>query len=495
LCEARGEGLNVGRDQMIRRNWRAILIVIAIFIDILAIALSGAIAYAIRSFIPNLPDLPASVFHRLGILFGSTLIVFAMLVGVYRATFHSNTIRQYFLAGKAYVYGALVVFSLLFLLQYKDFPRKFSLLFFFIVPFVFVFLRTLLGRFIKYMQGRGYGIHNAVLAGYDNGGMAIIKRFDNFPELGYNIKGIITNQKKSGLTATEIHGKLVPRYSLNHLEHVITESHIDRVFIPSTNVVLNGYSEVLETCRKKDVKLKVLSEDSDRLLRLARVYDIAGITLVSSQRIRIDALKHFIKRIFDILVASSALLFISPILIVTTLAIYMESGRPIFFKQRRSAIKGSKIFNFYKFRSMVKNADELKDTLVGLNECDGALFKIKNDPRMTKVGKFIRKLSIDELPQLLNVLKGDMSIVGPRPLPVGDFDKVRETAEYWKSIKDRAKVKPGITGLWQISGRSALGFREMISLDLYYVENQSLLFDLEILFATVPVVLFGKGAY
>jgi exopolysaccharide biosynthesis polyprenyl glycosylphosphotransferase len=251
----------------------------------------------------------------------------------------------------------------------------------------------------------------------------------------------------------------------------------------------------LETCRKKDVKLKVLSEDSDRLLRLARVYDIAGITLVSSQRIRIDALKHFIKRIFDILVASSALLFISPILIVTTLAIYMESGRPIFFKQRRSAIKGSKIFNFYKFRSMVKNADELKDTLVGLNECDGALFKIKNDPRMTKVGKFIRKLSIDELPQLLNVLKGDMSIVGPRPLPVGDFDKVRETAEYWKSIKDRAKVKPGITGLWQISGRSALGFREMISLDLYYVENQSLLFDLEILFATVPVVLFGKGAY
>jgi lipopolysaccharide/colanic/teichoic acid biosynthesis glycosyltransferase len=194
-------------------------------------------------------------------------------------------------------------------------------------------------------------------------------------------------------------------------------------------------------------------------------------------------------------VAVLALVVISPIFVITSLAIYIESGLPILFRQRRTAIKDGKTFSFYKFRSMVKDADALKESLFEKNESDGALFKMRNDPRMTKVGKILRKFSIDELPQFINVLKGEMSIVGPRPLPVEDFEKVEETKEFWKSIKDREKVKPGITGLWQISGRSKVGFREMIWLDLYYVENQSLLFDLEIIFATIPVVLFGKGAY
>jgi lipopolysaccharide/colanic/teichoic acid biosynthesis glycosyltransferase len=144
---------------------------------------------------------------------------------------------------------------------------------------------------------------------------------------------------------------------------------------------------------------------------------------------------------------------------------------------------------------MIKNADAMKEELFDRNESDGALFKMKHDPRMTKVGKIIRKFSIDELPQLVNVIKGEMSIVGPRPLPVEDLEKLDESKEFWSSIKDREKIKPGITGLWQISGRSNLGFREMICLDMYYIENQSLLFDLEIMFATVPVVIFGKGAY
>lgn len=120
---------------------------------------------------------------------------------------------------------------------------------------------------------------------------------------------------------------------------------------------------------------------------------------------------------------------------------------------------------------------------------------MKNDPRVTRLGKFIRRYSIDELPQMFNVLKGDMSLVGPRPLPVEDFEKLEEPAEFWDAIRGRASVKPGITGLWQISGRSNVGFREMVLLDFYYIENQSLLFDLEILLATIPVVLFGRGAY
>ena len=144
---------------------------------------------------------------------------------------------------------------------------------------------------------------------------------------------------------------------------------------------------------------------------------------------------------------------------------------------------------------MVSNAEQMKAELMGKNESDGALFKIKNDPRVTNVGRLIRKLSIDELPQLFNVIKGEMSLVGPRPLPPSDFENANEPNEFWDAIYERSSVKPGMTGLWQVSGRSNIKFREMILLDLYYVENHTLLFDLEILFETIPVVLLGKGAY
>lgn len=139
--------------------------------------------------------------------------------------------------------------------------------------------------------------------------------------------------------------------------------------------------------------------------------------------------------------------------------IYLESGRPIIFRHRRAAIKGGKEFHFLKFRSMAKDADDSKDSLRENNESDGALFKMKNDPRLTRVGRFIRKYSIDELPQLFNVLRGDMSLVGPRPLPSEDLARYKESDKFWEAIKDREKVKPGMTGLWQVSGRSNIGFR------------------------------------
>lgn len=480
---------------MIKRNWRTLLIFIALTIDIAAIILSAAAAYFIRGFFPNLPSLSLYASIQLEIIFGLMLIISAMMLGVYRATLHSNSIRQYYLAGKAYLYTILCLFSFLYISQNNSIPRRFTVLFFLILPFVFIAGRYLFNHFVHYMQKRGYGVHNVILAGYDNGGMAIIHRFKNFPELGYDIKGIVTNQKKYPLAPTKIHGTLVPKYSLIELETAIIDNNIDRAFVPSTNTVSNGYTKVLNLCRKYNIKLKVLSDDSDQLLHLSRVYDIAGITLFAPQRRRIDFMKRALKRLFDIIVALLALLIASPILMTTSVAIFIETGMPILFKQKRAAIKGGNKFYFYKFRSMIKDADAIKESLFEKNESDGALFKIKNDPRMTKIGKLIRKFSIDELPQFINVLKGEMSIVGPRPLPVSDLENLEETKEFWKSIKDREKLKPGITGLWQISGRSKLGFREMIWLDLYYVENQSLLLDIEIIFATVPVVLFGKGAY
>jgi exopolysaccharide biosynthesis polyprenyl glycosylphosphotransferase len=201
------------------------------------------------------------------------------------------------------------------------------------------------------------------------------------------------------------------------------------------------------------------------------------------------ASSFFLKRLLDIFGALMAILMLSPVFIFTWLAIRIEDPGPAFFKQQRVGRWGQ-TFTMYKFRSMVMNADKLKDQLLDQNESGaGVIFKMKEDPRITKVGKWIRKLSIDELPQLYNVLKGDMSLVGPRP-PVP-----REVAEYTLADRRRLDVIPGITGLWQVSGRSDIDFEGQVRLDVEYIRSQSLIYDITILLKTIPAVLLGKGAY
>lgn len=195
------------------------------------------------------------------------------------------------------------------------------------------------------------------------------------------------------------------------------------------------------------------------------------------------------KRIVDILASAILLLFLSPVFVATALAIKLEDPGPFFFSQKRVG-KWGKIFTMHKFRSMIMNADQVKDELLEQNESEkGVIFKMKDDPRITEVGKFIRKYSIDELPQLWNVFVGDMSLVGPRP-PVP-----REVSEYKNLDRRRLDVKPGITCIWQVSGRSDIDFEGQVKLDVQYIQNQSFWGDILILLKTIPAVLLGKGAY
>ncbi|MCQ6558900.1 sugar transferase [Paenibacillus mendelii] len=195
------------------------------------------------------------------------------------------------------------------------------------------------------------------------------------------------------------------------------------------------------------------------------------------------------KRAIDIICAFIGLLFLLPALVVIALLIKLEDPKgTIFFHQTRLG-KNEKPFKMYKFRSMVFNAEELLNDLLEQNEVSGAMFKMKEDPRITKIGKFIRKTSLDELPQLWNVIRGDMSLVGPRPpLP-------REVAEYTNYDKLRLKVTPGCTGLWQVSGRNELSFKDMVELDLRYIERRSLIYDFKIIFKTVKVLFGSKDAF
>ncbi|MCP4915479.1 MAG: sugar transferase [Proteobacteria bacterium] len=221
--------------------------------------------------------------------------------------------------------------------------------------------------------------------------------------------------------------------------------------------------------------------------------DLGDLQLIDLARLRYPTAAEYTKRAFDLMAVVLGGLVLLPIFLLTALAIRLDSAGPVLFAAPRVG-QGGRTFPFFKFRSMFHGADDVKAELAEQNEADGPLFKITDDPRITRVGHFIRKYSLDEFPQFWNVIRGDMNLVGPRPLPVKDLEGIEDDPEiaYWFEL--RHQVPPGITGLWQVKGRSDLGFREMVRLDIHYVQNWSVWLDLKILLATVPAVLRGRGA-
>ena len=207
-----------------------------------------------------------------------------------------------------------------------------------------------------------------------------------------------------------------------------------------------------------------------------------------SQKVKDRPFYHGIKRVFDFVASAIALVLLSPLFLFLAIKIHGEDGGPVFYSQIRIG-KNEKPFRIYKFRSMVVNADQLKKKLLTQNEVAGAMFKMHDDPRVTKIGKFIRAHSLDELPQLWNVLKGDMSLIGPRP-PLPD-----EVAEYDDWDKQRLLVKPGCSGLWQATSRNEADFKGMVLLDIEYINKSSLLFDLKLILMTIKVIIHPNGIY
>jgi exopolysaccharide biosynthesis polyprenyl glycosylphosphotransferase len=215
---------------------------------------------------------------------------------------------------------------------------------------------------------------------------------------------------------------------------------------------------------------------------------VAGLPLLHMDHPEFTGTKQVIKDAFDKIVGLSALALTAPVFLFVTLIIRLDDGGPAFFRQTRVGRDG-RDFTVYKFRTMVMDAEKLKTELTASNDHDGVLFKMRKDPRITKVGSWLRRWSLDELPQLVNVVRGDMSLVGPRPaLP-------DEAARYGDYVRRRLVVKPGLTGLWQVNGRSDLSWEESVRLDLRYVENWSLVLDLQILWKTLSAVWRGSGAY
>jgi exopolysaccharide biosynthesis polyprenyl glycosylphosphotransferase len=248
------------------------------------------------------------------------------------------------------------------------------------------------------------------------------------------------------------------------------------------------FLELLRSVRLRGVPLRVVP-GALALMRGRPVFsESMGLPFLEVRYPRLDKTQRVLKRALDVAVSVGGLVLLSPLFVAMALAIRLGSAGPILFRQKRVGTDG-KVFMCFMFRSMYEDAERLQEELEPLNEADGAVFKIKDDPRVTPVGRFLRRWSLDEFPQLINVLKGEMSLVGPRPLPVRDFQRMEEVH------KRRLGAVPGMTGYWQISGRSNLSFEEMVKLDLYYIENWSLSFDVKIILRTLGAVLRREGAY
>jgi exopolysaccharide biosynthesis polyprenyl glycosylphosphotransferase len=268
---------------------------------------------------------------------------------------------------------------------------------------------------------------------------------------------------------------------------LLQRSVVDEVIFAVDSASLSRLEDVFLACDEQGVRTRVSIDFFPHVNSEMTLDRVCGAPLLTFSAAPLDDLRLVLKRSFDITTSSLALILLSPLLGLCALLIRLTSPGPVIFRQRRSGLNGRQ-FTLLKFRSMVNNAEALRDGLEHLNEREVA-FKIANDPRVTPVGRWLRKFSIDELPQLINVLRGDMSIVGPRPpLP-------EEVARYQPWQRRRLRMRPGLTCLWAIAGRDSLDFNSWMKLDISYIENWSLGLDWSIILKTIPYVIAGRGAH
>lgn len=334
-----------------------------------------------------------------------------------------------------------------------------------------------------YLRGRGIGVDRALIVGAGEIGRAIMRTIMALPQLGYQVVGFIDD---------EVQEKTIGRFprlgSTKALPRLLQEGKVNEVIITLPWTSHGKIIKMVAQCERAQVRARVVPDLFQMSLSRVDVEEVGGIPLLGVKEVSIRGWNLALKRAIDLFVSAITLLLLSPLIPLIAVMIKLESPGPALFRQMRMGRDG-KPFTLYKFRSMRPEAEEAVSELHDLNEAEGVFFKIREDPRCTRVGRVLRRLSLDELPQMYNILRGEMSLVGPRPaLP-------REVELYEEWHRRRLGVLPGLTGLWQVMGRSDLTFDEMVMLDLFYIENWSLWLDLKIILLTIPTVLSGKGAY
>lgn len=452
-------------------------------VDLAMIVLSFVVAYYLRTFFDFVPITyvePLQSYLRFIIATLPIWLITFIFSGLYSLRENDRRLQEF---GKIFVAvsaAVAIVMAWIFLTRTFFFSRLIIIYVWFAAIIVVTFGRFLVSFIQRWLYRYGVGVHRVIVVGGNSSTKFILNDIQKDRGLGYKLV------------------KLIDEAGIDKLEAIFSRNPADEIIIANTHLAQAKIAEVLEFCRLHRIGFKMTPDIF--LVRSSHVdiQTLAGVPIMEFKRSPMDGWGRIIKRIFDFLGAVILVIIFSPIMILTAILIKLTSKGPILYRQERVGLDEN--FAFYKFRSMKrefclgsnyggKEAQKMFDKLTKHNEVDGPVFKIKQDPRVTFVGKIIRKTSIDELAQLFNVLRGDMSLIGPRPpLP-------EEVEKYTKWQRQRLGIKPGITGLWQVSGRSELSFDEWVKLDAYYIENWSLWLDFQIFLRTIWVILRGRGAY
>jgi exopolysaccharide biosynthesis polyprenyl glycosylphosphotransferase len=474
-----------------KRDVRAWMPWVTLVVDLLLINFALLIAYWLRydlqlfRGVDPANNVPYSVYLPMAALLTIVLIFANRHEGAYDLTRSHSLSRDLYGVLNATTTAIMLLVVLVFFYRRLFYSR---IIFIYAGILILIFLglaRVARHAILARMRQTGRGVDRVLIIGAGEVGRAVMRNLIAEPEIGYRVIGFLDDDPTKA--STDI-GPIKALGPIDNVPQILKDNAIDVVMVTLPWQYHRKIIRLVGEADHANVRAAVVPDLFQLSMGGVQVEEINGIPLISIKQTTLTGINQVIKRVFDLLITVPALVLSAPVWLLAALAIRLDSPGPILFRQVRVGRHGE-LFTFYKFRSMRQDAEAELEKLRELNEASGPLFKIRDDPRQTRVGRFIRRTSIDELPQFLNVLRGEMSLVGPRPgLP-------SEVAQYHDWQRRRLDIQPGITGLWQVRGRSDLTFDEMVMLDIYYGENWSLSTDVQILVRTVPQALFGDGAY
>lgn len=405
--------------------------------------------------------------------------------GLYRSTRTRTYLEILWAVVKAAVVTFLLLGTFIFLLKLTFMSRMFFL-FFMGFGFLFIWLeKTLIFMSSHYVRRQGLNTRRLLIVGTGRRAVDFIKRIDSHPEWGFEVLGAIDDEPGRGVHQV---GRLAVVGDLGDIPAIFHRDAVDEVVFLVPRSRLNALQGAIDDCETEGVVVTVAVDLFDTKLARSSVTELDGLPLLRFRTTHAKEWELLLKRIFDSSASGLGLLLLSPLFLVMAILIKVTSKGPVFFKQDRLGLAGRR-FCLYKFRTMRLGAQTVLSDVTDLNAMSTPEFRARKTSWITPIGRFMRKFSIDELPQLMNVFVGHMSIVGPRPTVPDEVEKYKD----WQ--RRRFSMKPGITCLWQVNGRNNIAHEDWMKLDLEYLDNWSLWMDAKILLKTVPVVIFGIGAY
>ena len=453
----------------------------------LAFLLAYYLRYEIQLLVPVDPafDNPPDVYFPFMIVLTAILLISFKLDGVYMPRRLGVWLDQMSLILRATTMSILLMIGVVFFYR----PFFYSRLIFLYASVLILALlglgRLVWGIILAKMRQRGIGVARVLVVGAGDVGRTVIRTVMAQPELGYRIVALVDDHFDK---SSQNIGPILTFEGTHHVPQIVDEQHVDEVVVAWPWSNHQKIVDIIQVCDQIGVRARTVPDIFQLSLNRVDVEDLGGVPLIGLKTTAIRGTNLLIKRVIDLTLGGLVVIISLPFMAILAVAVKLDLAGPVIFKQKRIGMHGCE-FVAYKFRSMKQGAEEEQSRLLVYNEATGPLFKMRDDPRMTRVGRFLRKTSLDELPQLFNMIRGDMSLVGPRP------HTPSEVAQYEDWHKQVFEAPPGLTGLPQVSGRSQLSFDEQCLLDIYYIENWSPALDLKIILRTIPKMLSGEGAY